>query len=532
MLAIFTEAKHFSSRYGNTLVQMCSAFKNADTELAHRILRVKASWVRTSHQLGFLCRIAKILPTEYLELQDQTLKVLQDKLEVTVSTLESLVIKGESPTISQNQSHQQVRIKRTKYALLEGRLNKAIDDLETWQGIFDPSWYLIIKAAIPQIDEELVRCTETPGKAAISPSFSLRNILKSPSQDKTPIWLKEDGITNLNVVDIPFSSAKLAQRLDGSRGLILESLLCPASVNPMEFTGKVRDLARKLSCADSVTFGLLNCKGVVKQADGATETPSFIFVFRIPDGLSEPTSLRSMLLLGDNDHSLSDRFMIASQLAESVCYMHTFGFVHKNVRPENILLLKGFEAPTGHAYLVGFEHFRSADGSTSRLGDSVWERNLYRHPRRQGEIPEEKYIMQHDIYSLGVCMLELGLWQSFVDYNSADPNPCPSSALGLSIGSPEFHDPSLLKDHLLSMARSVLPRRMGTKYTQVVETCLTCLDPDNTDFGGEEEFQDADGILVGVRYIEKVSVAFSTDPKAWLTFLDSGETEHYFYLAG
>ena len=121
------------------LVHMCATFKNADTELAHRILRVKASWVRASYHLGLFRNIAQILPTEYLELQDQTLKVLQDKLEMTVSTLESLVKKGEAPALSQNQSQQQVRIKRTKYALLEGRLNEAIDDLETWQGIFDPS---------------------------------------------------------------------------------------------------------------------------------------------------------------------------------------------------------------------------------------------------------------------------------------------------------------------------------------------------------------------------------------------------------
>jgi len=487
------------------LAHMCAAFKNADTELAHRILRAKASWVRASYHLGLLRNIAQILPTKYLDLQNQTLKVLQDKLEVTVSTLESLVKKGEAPSLSQNQSQPLVRAKRAKYALLEARLNKAIDDLETWQGIFDPSWYLIIKAAIPQIDEELARYTGSPASVVILPSFSLRNILRSPSQDMTPIWLNEEGITNLSIADIPFSSAKLAQRSDGSKGWILESILCPAPVNPTEFTKKIRDLARKLSLADPVTFGLLNCKGVVKQVDGAV--PSFTFVFRMPNGLSEPASLRSMLLLGDSYHSLSDRFVIASQLAKSVCYIHAFGFVHKNVRPENILMLKGFGMPTGHAYLVGFEHFRAAEGNTSRLGDSAWERNLYRHPRRQGEKPEQDYVMQHDIYSLGICLLELGLWQSFVKYDTAGTSPCPSSALGLSIGSPEFLDPSLLKDYLLSMARSALPRRMGTKYAQVVETCLTCLDPDNTDFGNEEEFHDADGILVGVRYIEKVGVA-------------------------
>jgi hypothetical protein len=44
---------------------------------------------------------------------------------------------------------------------------------------------------------------------------------------------------------------------------------------------------------------------------------------------------------------------------------------------------------------------------------------------------------------------------------------------------------------------------MGTSYGRVVETCLTCLDKDNVDFGDEKEFQDDDGVAVGVRYIEK-----------------------------
>ena len=47
---------------------------------------------------------------------------------------------------------------------------------------------------------------------------------------------------------------------------------------------------------------------------------------------------------------------------------------------------------------------------------------------------------------------------------------------------------------------------MGSKYAEIVETCLTCLEPDNVDFGDQREFEDEDGIRVGVRYIEKVSV--------------------------
>lgn len=33
-----------------------------------------------------------------------------------------------------------------------------------------------------------------------------------------------------------------------------------------------------------------------------------------------------------------------------------------------------------------------------------------------GEFPAEAYKMQHDIYSLGVCLLEIGLWEPLVKY--------------------------------------------------------------------------------------------------------------------
>ncbi len=55
----------------------------------------------------------------------------------------------------------------------------------------------------------------------------------------------------------------------------------------------------------------------------------------------------------------------------------------------------------------------------------------------------------------------------------------------------------------MMVCRTELPRRMGSVYAQIVETCLTCLDHD-ADFGDENEFVDEDGVLVGVRFIEKV----------------------------
>lgn len=112
--------------------------------------------------------------------------------------------------------------------------------------------------------------------------------------------------------------------------------------------------------------------------------------------------------------------------------------------------------------------------------------------------------MQHDIYSLGVCLLEVGLWTSFVQYKGSRPLLGP----GLPIG--EFlcdrdgrRSAEQIKQTLLEIAESRLPVLMGKIYANVVVSCLTCLDRDGS-FGNKAELEDEDGILVGVRYIEKV----------------------------
>ncbi|KAF7192780.1 hypothetical protein HII31_05879 [Pseudocercospora fuligena] len=140
-------------------------------------------------------------------------------------------------------------------------------------------------------------------------------------------------------------------------------------------------------------------------------------------------------------------------------------------------------------------------------GDPDWDKNLYRHPDRQGLNPEERYTMQHDIYSLGVCLLEIGLWNSFVRYpearggNTAYPN---TELIGLSVSALQKKTPKAIKQLLVDLARRELPGRMGEIYEEVVVNCLTCLDPDNMDFGDAIEADDADGTGIGVRYIEKI----------------------------
>lgn len=75
-----------------------------------------------------------------------------------------------------------------------------------------------------------------------------------------------------------------------------------------------------------------------------------------------------------------------------------------------------------------------------------------------------------------------------------------------------------IKGKLEGLAKSELPSRLGRRYTDIVLSCLRCLDQstesdsDNEDekkggFGINDagaELTDEDGVVIGVRYIENV----------------------------
>lgn len=481
-------------------MELYASFKAAETRLAEHIIRLESVWFRTTSQLQVLKSVWRSLDPTHQKIQNQIVEILAGKLKVAVSKI-AANIKKEPNAASETPG----KVRRWKYTLLKEGLEKSLEEIETWQKIFDPSWFFIMQTATSVIDDELSAAGKVSTSAAITSASSLRVALRPDAGDKAKIFLPLDGLDLAQSIDIAFSSLTLAQRKGSSKWLILEKAIPPSNSNPTLFVKEVRDIARKLSHANPLTFGLLNCPGVIRSFEpGAAHPSSFTFVFRVPDGFSNPRTMRAVLQNGSQDHTLSERFEIAKSFARAVSYVHSFGFVHKNIRPETILLLDNGKTSLGHPFLVGFEAFRTANGRTLRLGDSTWNLNIYRHPNRQGEIPVDDYIMQHDIYSLGVCLLELGLFGSFVVYDENCMPSCTSTLFGLSTDALRSAEPIDVKEHLISLAQVELLKRMGTKYTNIVVTCLTCLDEANTDFGDQSEFQDEDGILVGVRYIEKV----------------------------
>lgn len=407
------------------------------------------------------------------------------------------------------------------YVKMKSNLQVVIQELEDWhRHCFDPSWYLAIRNSKSTIDEELNRGVEEENAAMrddhalasthprdrrsfartpFSSAQRLRAALQPEAERHDNIYM---SVIELESDPIRYSNACVARpRKRNAEWYIIDSVPCPRSSNVSVIHRDVRQLAHKLKQADPSAFGLLSCRGVMRIKESSRNSiKSFDFVFNKPDDLDVPRSLRQSLLSNVGNMSLNRRLRMAKEIAQGISYVHTFKLVHKNVRPESVLLFEDTTSSRCSAFLVGFDGFRRAEGHSAMLGDVDWHKNLYRHPSRQGEYPLEYYKMQHDIYSLGVCLLEVGLWESFVSYTDGRP---PEPGPGLHTLQEDAH-PSKLKEFFTDMARNRLPLIMGDRYTDIVTTCLTCLDDDNDGIGSEAELNDEDGILVGVRFIEKV----------------------------
>jgi hypothetical protein len=114
-------------------------------------------------------------------------------------------------------------------------------------------------------------------------------------------------------------------------------------------------------------------------------------------------------------------------------------------------------------------------------------------------------IMQHDNYSLEVCLLEIWLWSSLVEIRQdwSAVVPITHGFGGETINELDYSEH--IKSSLLRLASKELPGKMGTEYARIVESCFTCLDLVNEDFVEDHELQE-DSVIIALGYINKVFI--------------------------
>ncbi|KAJ4248784.1 hypothetical protein NW762_012622 [Fusarium torreyae] len=220
--------------------------------------------------------------------------------------------------------------------------------------------------------------------------------------------------------------------------------------------GRIQNIARLLH-TDSKPEELLtlNCLGVFEDI----EKSRYGLVFEYPPGFGQAQMLSLQSLMKqptpETLPTLGDRYRMAYALTSSLAILHASGWLHKSIRSHNIMLPIRNKRPVwSRPCLVGFDFSRpdSTDETTEKPEQSV-RYNLYRHPSAQG-IPGESFRKGFDIYSLGVVLVEVGLWRLAWNLRRDD------------------EDPSKFREVIIGKVDDRLAHFMGIGYQEAALSCL------------------------------------------------------------
>jgi hypothetical protein len=191
--------------------------------------------------------------------------------------------------------------------------------------------------------------------------------------------------------------------------------LNPARIPEVET--RVALLAELLNASKNPDFRALRCA----RWFHVPEDYQFVLEFDVPTSVSsEPkisgrynSSLKSIIMnvVGAQRPSLGQRFRLGFMIANAVRHWHSVGWVHQNITSHNVMFFScNKEFDYGEPFLQGFDFARPDLGpSIGSYVDHVAD-NVYRHPDRQGPA-RQGHQKIHDMYSLGVVLLEIGLWE-------------------------------------------------------------------------------------------------------------------------
>ncbi len=194
-------------------------------------------------------------------------------------------------------------------------------------------------------------------------------------------------------------------------------------------------------------------------------------VYRLPTVFQPqaPTSdeaFRTLSSLIDDSNTrtpdLDQRFRLAQTLAIALWSLHSLDWLHKSFCGHNILFLdsqpsSSTDTPSiATPYVIGFDTSRPdhlSEMTVASRNDN--QRDLYRHPDSLG-VWRQPYRKSFDIYSLGLVLLEIGLWKSLKGFHKPKYSPA------------TFRD---------KVVRGILVPGLGSKtgsvFRMVVEGCMS-----------------------------------------------------------
>jgi hypothetical protein len=227
---------------------------------------------------------------------------------------------------------------------------------------------------------------------------------------------------------------------------------------------RMDDLARMMHSASEVHPDLhgVDCLGYTDDAARSR----YGLVFKAP----APSFSTLDQLIASSDLKTPDldaRVRLASTLAVALWSLHSLDWLHKSLCAANVLFFPSAFAsaacaPTAAAALVpdiaaprlsGFDASRPAlDAALSVVPRNPSIADLHRHPSALRGFPHRKAF---DIYSLGLVLLEIGLWKNLRDYHR-----------------PHYSAERWRDRVVVAVLAPGLGSKVGRRYREVVDMCL------------------------------------------------------------
>ena len=282
-------------------------------------------------------------------------------------------------------------------------------------------------------------------------------------------------------------------KTDGSRNIEQPVLIEYATFDPTYRYTEVSPPTDRLDTLLSILSELSNdqphlatlrCLGYFEDP----RQPRFGIVFELPSSTYSgafdahktidelrPATLLSVLQTGskslNNSNSatppLEDRFRLAYSLANTLSRIHGDEFVHKDLNSSNILVFRKNRRQSANTralqyalrspVVCSFDLFSEYDIEATNTMPIL---NIYRHPEdpKFTGSNDRHHGPQFDLYSLGLILLEIGLWQPLAD-----------------LWKPKYTLTDF-KQRVEDVYIRRLASKCGTVYMQVVRDCFSAVD--------------------------------------------------------
>jgi hypothetical protein len=243
----------------------------------------------------------------------------------------------------------------------------------------------------------------------------------------------------------------------------------------------LRDLSWFLQCLNQppstgcdieCDYGLhtLNCIGYLDQP----ESDRGLLLYHLPTDRISDEDILSLHALINKDATkfkpgIGGRFRVAHALAATILATHSSGWVHKNICSRGILALPSqISLNEIDPYVLGWGTSRPVNADTNLVGMFEFEPNLHHHKDRFGQ-PNRKFAREHDVYSLGVVLLEIGLWKTMSTIFAKQIQRQPK--VDVKNQASTFQK---VNGYIMDKTQSLeLRQEMGAAYAEVIKTCLT-----------------------------------------------------------